>query len=450
MDEVAVAAGESVAKDQIRIACHAEAVAGRQVPDGRGAHHASRIGQRSGFEATSRVRALVVGQARCGGLPPRRWFETSWRHGARSGPDSAGPLGGLGAVSAQFRCGVARIWDVVGLGRFWAYPDKGSWVRIPFAGWCKCARDGGLWRPPEASWDRSSMRGRTLLVGGALVAGAGAVAATGRGRRWRPKHVTGAFPSGFAYARFGTGPKTLLWLAHSDGPPGGLDLAVMWPTLRPFVEDGYSVWIVSNLLDMPIGHTLADLADDYARLIAEDFDGTVDLVIGHSTGGMIGFYLAACHPDRFRHIAIAGAACEWSEGAQTANVESARLLVAGRKRDAAAVLISYNLPDMPSPLVKVVAAGMARVYFSGPINAGDVLAHAEALDSFEGREILPKIEVPVLLVGGDKDGWFPRESLEETARLIPDCTFKLYRGKNHIQTIFNSEFPKDVLQFARG
>lgn len=223
----------------------------------------------------------------------------------------------------------------------------------------------------------------------------------------------------------------------------------MWPTLRPFVEDGYSVWVLSSPQNMPEGHTLSDMADDYADLIAEEFDGKVDLVIGHSTGGMIGFYLAARHPDRFGHIAVAGAACEWREELQALNLEFARLLAAGRKREAAE-LISHVLPHLPAGLAKLLAVGMVRVYFSAPVNPSDVMINAEALGTFDGRSVLPEIAVPVLLVGADKDFYFPKDLLDETARLIPNCRYKLYRDKNHMQTIYNKAFPRDVLQFARG
>jgi pimeloyl-ACP methyl ester carboxylesterase len=34
--------------------------------------------------------------------------------------------------------------------------------------------------------------------------------------------------------------------------------------------------------------------------------------------------------------------------------------------------------------------------------------------------------VPVLLIGGDRDIYTPKDVYEETARLVPDCTLRLY------------------------
>ena len=73
---------------------------------------------------------------------------------------------------------------------------------------------------------------------------------------------------------------------------------------------------------MPKGHTIADMADDYAGLVANEFGGKVDLVVGVSYGGMIGFDLAARHPERFGHIAIAVAGYEVSERARPSTTTS--------------------------------------------------------------------------------------------------------------------------------
>jgi pimeloyl-ACP methyl ester carboxylesterase len=74
---------------------------------------------------------------------------------------------------------------------------------------------------------------------------------------------------------------------------------------------------------------------------------------------------------------------------------------------------------MPPGLARLLAAGMVRVYFSAPVNPRDVMINAEALGTFDGRSVLPQIAVPVLLVGADKDFYFPKDLLDETARLIP-------------------------------
>ena len=90
-------------------------------------------------------------------------------------------------------------------------------------------------------------------------------------------------------------------------PSGGLSLRMGQSWSRPFTEQGYTVWWVTRRQNMLTGHSYADMADDYARLIADEFDGEVDLVLGVSAGGEINFHLAASHPETFGHIVILAA-----------------------------------------------------------------------------------------------------------------------------------------------
>jgi hypothetical protein len=53
----------------------------------------------------------------------------------------------------------------------------------------------------------------------------------------------------------------------------------------------------------------------------------------------------------------------------------------------------------------------------------------------------------VLLIGAAEDQFFTREVVEETARLIPDCTFKLYEGKDHLAGVSDERLPRDVFDF---
>ncbi len=267
----------------------------------------------------------------------------------------------------------------------------------------------------------------------------------------RPKTVTGSFANGMGYVRLGTGPKTLLWLGDPGvGAPRGSYLALMTFMLRPFVAEGYSVWMVAQRPNIAVGYTVADMAEDCAGVIASEFGGKVDLVIGHSGAGMIGFCLAARHADRFGHIVIAAAPYTMTEQAKVANRDSARLMGEGRKTEGAAVLVNFLYPGIRVPgLVRVLAAITARTGFAAVYIASDFTIGADAVNAFDGREILPEISVPVLMVCGGRDRWVAKGDYEETARLIPDCTLKLYPGKDHLGAMFSRRFPRDVLDFVR-
>lgn len=286
------------------------------------------------------------------------------------------------------------------------------------------------------------------LVGGAIVR----VRLRGRGPAV-PKPVTGIFPNGMAYVRWGTGPKTLLFIPGGPGnaAPGGKSMRML-PLFRALVEDGYTAWYVARRRDMPKGHTIADMAADYAGLIADELGGKVDLVVGVSMGGLIGFYLAARHPERFGHIAIAVAGYEVCEQGKTLDYDFGRLMSEGRHGEAGALMVRSMMPGLRLPgAARVLGAVMGRIMAgeAHPSFASDVMVEAEAEVACDARDVLPAIRVPVLLVCGDEDLYFPKATYEETARLIPDCTLRMYNGAGHTGAIRDKRFPGDVLDFVR-
>jgi pimeloyl-ACP methyl ester carboxylesterase len=298
----------------------------------------------------------------------------------------------------------------------------------------------------------------------AVVAGGTVAAVTGgafarsrlRGRGSAiPKPVTGIFPNGMAYLRWGTGPKTLLWIPGGPGNtvPSGMFLSrVLLRTARPLVEDGYTLWVVARKQNMPKGHAMADMAEDYAAMIADELGGKVDLVVGVSYGGVIGFYLAARHPDRFGHIALVGAAYNASEEGKALDYDFARLRSEGRDGEASALMLRHMGPGFRVPgVARVLGAVMARLMFgkTHPYFANDMMVEAEAELAFDARQVLPEISVPVLLVCGDADMYIPKELYEETARLIPDCTLRMYEGIGHVGAVRDERLARHVLEFVR-
>ncbi len=265
-----------------------------------------------------------------------------------------------------------------------------------------------------------------------------------------PKPVRGISHNGMAYVRWGTGPKTLLVIP--GGPdnrvPSGMFLSRHMRAAHPLVEEGYTAWVVTRKQHMPPGCSIADMADDYGQLIADELDGKADAALGISTGGMIAFYLAARHPDRLGRIAIAMAGyVAHGEG----DLTYARLLNQGRPAEAIASMFKDVFPNVRIPgAPRVVGAVMAPLVLRGahPYFRSDVLVEAEAEVAFDAKAILPDISIPVLLVAGGEDQFFTREVVEETARLIPDCTLRIYEGKDHLAAVSDERLPKDVSDFV--
>ncbi len=113
---------------------------------------------------------------------------------------------------------------------------------------------------------------------------------------------------------------------------------------------------------------------------------------------MIGFCLAAQHPGLFGHMAIIVAAYTMTEAAKEANLESARLLSAGRKTDAAAAWVTFLYPGLRVPWVtRLLAAVVARVSFAAAYDPSDVLVTATALMPCSRSPLPSQTSVPAAL-----------------------------------------------------
>lgn len=268
----------------------------------------------------------------------------------------------------------------------------------------------------------------------------------------RPKPVRGAFDNSMVYGRWGEEPRTLLLIPGGPGSeiPRGLGLRMMLSQYRPLLDAGYTVWMVTRRQNMPAGHTIEDMASDYAELISTEFGGVVDVVLGTSYGGLIAQYLAANHSGCFRHLVVAAAGWKVSDEGKPLEYGYARNLSEGKRWEAATILINGMFPNLPFRWMARLGGAIFVPMLSGGHGhyAHDVVVEAEAEISFDSRTVLPTITAPVLLIAGDQDLYFPPEIVEETARLIPDCTLRIYEGKGHLGAIGNRPFTHDILDFV--
>jgi pimeloyl-ACP methyl ester carboxylesterase len=266
-----------------------------------------------------------------------------------------------------------------------------------------------------------------------------------------PKLVCGKFSNGMAYAKWGLGSKNLLYIPGGPGnwAPAGIGVKIELKPLKSFLEDDYTLWVVTRKQNMPEGHSVADIAADYASLIRDEFGGKVDLVIGVSYGGMIGFYLAADHDNCFKHIAILVAAYEVSSFGKQIDYDMAKHLSKGNKLQAGATLSKVLWPNSRfSWLARLAGYFIILLFGKGhQYLKSDVMVEAEAEMSFNSRDVLPSIKAPVLLIGSDADPYFPIELMEETANLIPNSTLKIYKGLGHIETAIDKRIAQDLRSF---
>jgi pimeloyl-ACP methyl ester carboxylesterase len=220
---------------------------------------------------------------------------------------------------------------------------------------------------------------------------------------------------------------------------------------KHYLAAGYRVCFVTRPRNMPIGHSIADMAADHARFIREELGGRVDLVVGKSYGGLIAFYLAANHPEVARFVVAAGAAATVPDAGKEVDRRWARLRAEARQTEAAAVMLEFMMPGTRAALLRRLSAPVIGALFGTlDVPAGDLVVEAEAECAFDARDVrehLRRVQVPVLLVYGEADEYIPRSAFDETAAHISDCTVVSYPGLGH-RAVMTSRVPQDVLAWA--
>lgn len=261
--------------------------------------------------------------------------------------------------------------------------------------------------------------------------------------------MSGTLANAMDYVTWGSGPKTLICIQGGPGSavPKGLALRASQRWFEPFVRAEYTVWTITRRRNMPSKHGVADIADDYAQVITEVFGGRVDLVLGVSYGGMIGQYLAAQHGACLSHLAIVAAAAQVNDWGREVDSRLAAAIGRDDPRGVGAAFAEYVLPSERSRWVRrLVAPWIGRSMLSGKsYPPGDLLVETQAEIAFDSRSVLSRIDVPVVLLCGDRDQFFPAEVVEETVRLIPHCTHVTYPGKGHMRVASSRRVAHDVL-----
>ena len=262
----------------------------------------------------------------------------------------------------------------------------------------------------------------------------------------------GTFADGADYETWGTGPKVLLYLPGGPGSsiPTGVGgwLSRRW--FEPFVEAGYTVWVVTRRRGMPMGHGVADMADDVARIVSEQLGGRVDLLVGVSFGGMIAQHLAARHGDLLGHVAVVVAGAEVCDWGKEVDARLAAAVAVGDRVGTGMTFAEYVAPGRRTRwLRRLVGPWIGKGLLAGThYPPADLVVELEAEIAFDARPALPRIEVPLLLVCGDRDQFFSPDVVEETARLVPGCTLVWHPGKGHVAVASSGRVPRQVLEFV--
>jgi pimeloyl-ACP methyl ester carboxylesterase len=118
------------------------------------------------------------------------------------------------------------------------------------------------------------------------------------------------------------------------------------------------------------------------------------------------------------------------------------LTLQGKWRAAAAVQASITAGPV-KPVAAVVFWLLGKIVFENPHDPADGVAELEAEDKFDFKNRLVEIKEPTLVIGGDKDCFYP---VRETAERIPDAQLILYKNTGHT-AMLKPHFNRDVMNF---
>lgn len=259
---------------------------------------------------------------------------------------------------------------------------------------------------------------------------------------------TGAWAPGMSYLRVGTGPP-LLFLpgltAHHHLPEGPPRRAALGSVRR--LARAHEVWWVNRRAGLQGPVTMADLADDYAKAIPRWFSAPVD-VVGVSTGGSVALQLVADHPELVRRLVLVSAASRLGPNGRTTQRRLAEALSVGHRRGAGAAMLRLLGTPVTTPIWSALGWLLGPVMFSD--DTADLLATVVAEDAFDLTGRLSDITVPVLVIGGDRDGPYGPALFAQTADMLPEGRCLVYRRTSHAGVQSRRRFATDVLALLDG
>ncbi|MFJ5726541.1 alpha/beta fold hydrolase [Streptomyces paradoxus] len=250
-----------------------------------------------------------------------------------------------------------------------------------------------------------------------------------------------------AYDRVGQGPP--LVLAHGATTDARLfrdqagDLADEF-TVVAWDEPG-----AGRSSDVPLSFTLADYARCLAAVI-EDVDLGPAHVLGLSWGGTVVLELYRHHAGLVRTLLLVDTYAGW-KGSLTAADVRARVEGAERMLAVPAEVFAPTVPGLfagqpPAEAVRLLSVMSADARPRSLRTELTVMAEADQ------RDLLPKIEVPTLLLWGELDARSPVETVaRQFLEAVPRATLVVLPGAGHLSNIEAPEpFNRTVREFCRA
>lgn len=227
-----------------------------------------------------------------------------------------------------------------------------------------------------------------------------------------------------------------------------------WAQVLKYLEKSYQVIVFDNRgagqTDVPEGpYSISQLASDTAMLCKQlGFDRAH--FVGNSMGGFILQHLAHQYSSLVKSAIISNS---------TMSIECVFHLYLNAQ---------YQLLKANAPLTPLIQASCCWVYSYPFLKKPGVLdqliemilnnpfpfsltgyaGQYAALDSFDSRSFAPGIHVPVLVIAGDQDLIFDKNSVKALAHIIPSAKYYCFHDCGHLPMIeYPEKFSEIIINF---
>lgn len=255
------------------------------------------------------------------------------------------------------------------------------------------------------------------------------------------------------YVRFGSGQDKMVifWGGPGNILPRGFTFGQFTKGFQAFCDE-YTITIVSRKRGLTEGYTTEMMSDDYAEMIKSDYNGHVDIIIGYSYGGMIAQHFGADHPDLVDKIIFLGATHKTTKEGEELDTKFAELLSEGKKARAFATIAGAITPPGFERFMMKVLLFLIGPFISLPKYESfspDVIIENNAALAHDASSKLSEITIPALILVGDKDFYFTKESAKEFNQQLPNSTLEIFEDCGH-SVNEQPHFPKIVREFIES
>lgn len=244
---------------------------------------------------------------------------------------------------------------------------------------------------------------------------------------------TGALPTGYPYARIGSGPRIVLYipgLSFTAEPSTPKTVRRSWKAwLEPIGHHGLTIVEIGRRADLKQGSTAAEVADDYADVIRREWGRAVG-VMGISTGGHYAQWLAIRHPDLVERLVLGYTAHRLTPEVRSLERRIVDHFFAGRWRTGWALMAPWVLPKYPR--IAHAVGWLLGPYIAGRPKDLRVLAiDADADVGHDATEHLAAIRCPTLVASGDLDTAYPPDLVRGLVSGLPNAQHIEYPNVGH-------------------